>query len=117
MKSRSRHWYPILLAIMIPIIITSSKNIDWKMDGQVQWAKRCRFQGDHHVGESLSAEEECGMVCMVVSRCTHFVWMNDICFLKNIKESDVKLEETSDNSTRCGSILDRVFQKRAKNST
>ena len=109
MKSGSHKCFLIFLTIMIPMIITSSKSIDWNINGQVQWARRCRFQGDHNIGQSFSTEEECGMVCLTITRCTHFVWLSDICFLKRIQGNhNIKLESTDVPNSRCGSIIDRV---------
>ena len=60
------------------IEIDLSKDIEWNGN----WAFRCNFPNTKHLTSETSQDTECGEICNRFPLCTHFVWENRICWLK-----------------------------------
>jgi len=86
--------------------------LDWNidLDGQVKWAKDCNFNGHYAYDEEADVlEENCASVCLEDPKCTHFKWIDDFCFLKEIKK--YAIAKHNDVVPRCGFIVSRVNKK------
>lgn len=82
--------------------------LDWQSEsnGLVKWAKDCNFMGNNIDEIRNVREEDCGRVCLADRACTHFSWLEETCFLKEIKRQPKKSFE---ESGRCGLITNRVL--------
>lgn len=87
-----------------------SLSLEWNidLDGQVKWAKECDFNGHLAYDEKEDVlEEDCASVCLEDPKCTHFKWINDFCFLKEIKKHAIARQ--NDVVPRCGFVVERVY--------
>ena len=89
-----------------------SSSLEWNidLDGQIKWAKECDFSGQYAYNEEADVlEENCASVCLEDPKCTHFKWIDDFCFLKEIKK--YAIAKHNDVVPRCGFIVSRVNKK------
>ncbi len=83
--------------------------LDWQYErnGLVKWAKDCNFNGNNIDEFRNVREEDCGGLCLADQICTHFSWLDETCFLKEIKRRQPKM--SCEESGRCGLITNRVL--------
>jgi len=76
----------------------TTEGIVWQSSGGVSWGMNCDFYG-HDLYSIGEAGENCGGSCLAEPQCTHFAWLNNVCYLKH---SDQYLVATSGGATVCG---------------
>lgn len=65
------------------------------------WALECTFTGRDFLHVKTSGSE-CGSLCEHQRNCTHFVWMDNTCWLKYGPVSKSNAIPTGDPFTTCG---------------
>ena len=95
-----------LLALFVVVIVIGnalSQNFQDGDGGQVKWASNCDFKG-FDIGSVQGPAEQCGSNCLSNSRCTHFTWYLNVCYIKNANKPPV----SNLNGGVCGYVVSRV---------
>lgn len=83
-----------------------NKGFKWQKDGLTNtvWANDCFFIDDEvvHIGENVKNIEYCRSLCSQFSRCTHFSWSKDTCYLKNLIRGNQKPTINEIKGAMCG---------------
>lgn len=76
--------YLLLLTLLSLVVINKTAAYDFQKgsNGQVMWSLNCDFYGND-VSNVQSAASACGDICAGNSKCTHFTWANNVCYMKS----------------------------------
>lgn len=102
----------ITITLVIMVNLSASIGRDWHRhnhkNGEIKWAPSCDFPEGNVIKKAKGVtQEECGSHCLDHHRCTHFSFMGDKCYLKEIGSGEVKVANVG-FSSRCGFISRRV---------
>lgn len=77
---------------------------EWKVDGAVNWADDCDFNGQDLTYIPNSKKKTCSQFCLANPQCDHYTWsaVNKVCWLKKWSGSGPRLN--SGSGARCGFI-------------
>jgi hypothetical protein len=71
---------------MYDVLNADDAGVSWTWKTDLRWAANCDFQGPAVLMVSPMNAEDCGERCFVHMKCTHFVWRNGACELKNLPD-------------------------------
>lgn len=76
--------------------------------GEFKWAKFCDWEGNNFDEiQDVPIADSCGKICLADLKCTHFSWVDETCFLKEITPpvNETPFQEVD----RCGFVVNRVW--------
>ncbi len=83
-------------------------NVSYREEGKIKWAKYCDWEGNNFDEiQDVPIGDNCGNICLADPKCTHFSWVDETCFLKEITTPLV--ETPFQEVDTCGFIVHRVF--------
>jgi len=62
-----------------------NRNISYLEEGKIKWAKYCNWEENNFDEiQDVAIGDNCGNMCLTNPKCTHFSWVDETCFLKEI---------------------------------
>ncbi len=107
-------WFRLLLLALVARVLsgapsTSPSERVWRNspDGISKWSTYCIFLSHNFKHEVQVSADDCATHCYTMKNCTHFSWVDNICFFKDFsKEKEIEMADDEDVD-RCGYIVSR----------
>ena len=73
----------VILLLMLSWLTLSAVAYNFQSadNGSIMWASGCDYYGND-IGSQPGPGETCGSICFQNSKCTHFTWANNVCYMK-----------------------------------